>query len=52
MRYFTDRPFTASLELGEGIPKEIGRGAAVLLIVGSSLALASLAWFLVGLFMN
>jgi hypothetical protein len=31
---------------------EMGWGAAVLLIVGSSLALASLAWFLVSLFVN
>jgi hypothetical protein len=52
MRYLTDRPFTASTGPDDGILKEIGWGAAALLIVGSSLALASLAWFLVGLFVN
>jgi hypothetical protein len=51
MRYWTDRLFllvrTASPKPDDGILKEIGWGAAT-----SSLALASLAWFLVGLFVN
>jgi hypothetical protein len=41
---------TAFSEPDDGIRKGIGWGAAALLIVGSSLALASLAWFLIGLF--
>ena len=31
---------------------KIGLAATVLLIIGASLALASLAWFLIGLFVN
>jgi hypothetical protein len=36
----------------DGFLTEMGWGAAALLIVGASLALASLAWFLVGLFVT
>ena len=36
----------------EDVFSEIGWGVAILLILGSSLALASIAWFFVGLFMN
>jgi hypothetical protein len=43
---------TASQGPDDGFRNEIGWGAGALLIVGSSLALASLAWFLVGLFVN
>jgi hypothetical protein len=40
---------TASQGPDDGILNEMGWAAAALLIVGSSLALASLAWFLIGL---
>jgi hypothetical protein len=43
IKYFTDEP------LDDGFLTEIGWGATALLIVGGSLALASLAWFLIGL---
>jgi hypothetical protein len=36
----------------DGFLSELGWGSAVLLILASSLALASLAWFLVGLLVN
>jgi hypothetical protein len=56
MRYLTDRRFllvqTASRGPDDPFLKEIGWGVAALLIVGASLALASLAWFLIGLFVN
>jgi hypothetical protein len=56
MRYLSDGLFllvrTASRGPNDGFLNEIGWGAATLLIVGSSLALASLAWFLIGLFVN
>jgi hypothetical protein len=57
MSNLTDEPLslvhTASTgPVVDGILKEIGWGAAALLIVGSSLALASFAWFLIGLFVN
>jgi hypothetical protein len=57
MRYLTDGLFllvhTASRgSADDGLLKETGWGAAALLIVGASLALASLAWFLIGLFVN
>jgi hypothetical protein len=56
MRYLSDGLFslvrTASQGPDDGFLNEIGWGAAALLIVGSSLALASLAWFLVGLFVT
>jgi hypothetical protein len=55
MSNLTNEPLSlvhiASPEPDDGL-NEIGWGAATLLIVGSSLALASLAWFLVGLFVN
>jgi hypothetical protein len=51
-----ERPYRAVEVLSPGpdddTRTEIGWGAAALLIVGASLALASLAWFLVGLFVN
>jgi hypothetical protein len=53
MRYFTDGLLllvrTASRGPDGGFLNEIGWGAAALLIVASSLVLASLARFLVGL---
>ena len=56
MRYLSDGLFllvrTTSRGPDDGFLNEIGWGAATLLIVGSSLALASLAWFLVGLFVT
>jgi hypothetical protein len=54
--YVTDGPFwlvhTASPGPDDGILNDMGWGAAALLIVGSSLAIASIAWFLIGLFVN
>jgi hypothetical protein len=54
MRYLTDGLFllvcAASRRPDEGFLNEIGWVAAALLIVGSSLAIASIAWFLIGLF--
>ena len=55
--YLADRLF---LSVDSALPgpdddeflNEIGSGAKVLLIVGSSLALASIAWFVIGLFVN
>jgi hypothetical protein len=38
--------------LPDGYPSGIGWDIATLLILGTSLALASAAWFLVGLLMN
>jgi hypothetical protein len=56
MHYLTDRLFllvqTASPGPDDGIRNDIGWGTAALLIAGASLALASLAWFLIGLFVN
>ena len=53
MLYVTDGLFSlASPEPNDSFLNEIGWGAAALLIVGASLALASLAWFLIGLFVN
>jgi hypothetical protein len=56
MGYLSDGLFslvrTASRGPDEGFLNEIGWGATALLIVGSSLALASLAWFLIGLFVT
>jgi hypothetical protein len=56
MPYLTDGPLmlvrTALRGPDDGFLNEIGWGAAALLIVGAILALASLAWFLVGLFMT
>jgi hypothetical protein len=56
MRYLTDGFFllvrTASRGTDDHFRDEMGRGAKVLLILASSLALASIAWFLVGLLMN
>jgi hypothetical protein len=56
MGYLTDRLFlsvrTDSPGPDDGFLTEIGWGAAALVIIGASLALASLAWFLVGLFVN
>jgi hypothetical protein len=56
MHYLTDRLFSlgdiASRGTDDRFPNEIGWGAAALLIVGVSLALVSLAWFLIGLFVN
>jgi hypothetical protein len=55
MSNLTDEPLslvhTASPGPDDGL-NEIGWAAATFLIVGSSLALASIAWFLVGLFVN
>jgi hypothetical protein len=56
MRYLTDGLLllvrTASRGPDDGLRYETGWGTAVLLILASSLALASLAWFLVGLLVN
>jgi hypothetical protein len=56
MSDLTDEPpslvHTASQGPDDALQNELGWGAATLLIVGSSLALASLAWFLIGLFVN
>jgi hypothetical protein len=56
MRYLSDGVFrmvrTALRGPDDGFLKEIGWGTAALLILGMSLALASLAWFLVGLLVN
>jgi hypothetical protein len=57
MRYLTDGLFLlvhTALRgpADDGFLDEIGWGAAALLIVGASLALASIAWFLIGLFVN
>jgi hypothetical protein len=52
----TDGPFslvhTASTGPDSGILNDRGRGVVALLIVGSTLALASLAWFVIGLLVN
>jgi hypothetical protein len=56
MRYLTDGFFllvrTASRGTDDRFRDEMGWGAKILLILASSLALASIAWFLVGLLMN
>jgi hypothetical protein len=56
MRYLTDGLLllvrTASRGPDDGLRYETGWGTAVLLILASSLALASLAWFLVGVLVN
>ena len=43
---------TASPEPDDDMLNQIGWGAVALLIVGASLAVASVAWFLIGLFVN
>jgi hypothetical protein len=56
MHYLTDRLFSlsdiASPGPNDGFPNETGWCAAGLLIAGVCLALASLAWFLIGLVVN
>ena len=56
MRHLGERLLSLVLIISPGpqedIFSEIGWGVATLLILGSSLALASLAWFFVGLFTN
>jgi hypothetical protein len=56
MRYLSDGLVllvrAASRGPDERFLNEMGWGAAALLIVGSSLALASLAWFLIDLFVT
>jgi hypothetical protein len=56
MRFLIDQLFllvpNASRGPDDGFLSEMGWGSAVLLILASSSALASLAWFLVGLLVN
>jgi hypothetical protein len=56
MRYLTDRLFVlvraSSQGSGDGLPNETGWGTAVVLILASSLGLASLAWLLVDRLVN
>jgi hypothetical protein len=56
MRYLSDGLLllvrTAWRGPGDGFRYEVGWVTAVLLILAASLALASLAWFLVGLLVN